>query len=434
MTGAADGYFGAQRTGTQGAQGLQGAQGAQGLQGAQGPQGVLFDLVLSFGHGITADQTLTGGVSFWFTPTTIADFAVANQVREWVTPEALGFVGLDVNVDAASFGEGAGAVVVTVGGLDTALSVPITDGDSGVLQNSALLSIPAGSTVGVRWDPGSVADGSIFRAEIRLRGATTGTPIVPSVLPINAKALFIPEDLAVDGNTWVDSVAGNLYTATVPPPSGPPPPGVDPVEGPARVVDGSFKNNPYAYFRHYTGPLSQVYTPCMLASSVSMFTGADPPPIAPRTVVVVCSPESSIGGIAFVTSRGSHSFTAALSRPTGNPTQAVYWNLLQDSTQTDNLATPENFGGREIVCIWRTDGTTLEFFINGIKQTLDVDTIGQDFAARVGCTIGNLEAEGFSSQDGWQGGICFVGVWARKFSDTEVLSATGNLTSEYVTP
>jgi hypothetical protein len=398
----------------------------------------LFDLVLSYGHGMAADAELPTATSFWFSPTTIADLARADQVREWVTTDALAFLAIVVRVDAAHLVTGGASFIVTVNGLDTAIALAVATGDTTdtTLQTSVLLPVAAGSRVGVRWNGSALAAGSTLRAEIRLRGAATGTPIVANALPLTAKALFRPEDLALDGSSWIDSVAGNLYTLTVPA-DGPPPPGVDPISGPARTLDGSFNNHPYGYFRHYHGTDfgSPIYTPCMLATSTSMFA-ASAAPIAPRTFVAVVRPESSVGGIVMSSQFTTPCFKGALSLPLGDLLQAAYFTLgTPDSGgQVDHVIPAVNLAAQEIVLIWRTDGTTLEFFINGVKQTLDDATIGTDNAAGEGFCIGNLASSKPIGKTGWQGAIAFVGTWARKFSDTEVLNATSYCTTNYVTP
>ncbi len=395
----------------------------------------LFDLFLSYGHGMAVDANLPALGSFWFSPTTIADLATAAQVREWVTVEALAFLELVVRLDAAHLVTGGGSFIVTVDGLDTAIALAVATGDTTAttLETSVAFSVAAGSTVGVRWDGSAAADGSTMRAEIHLRGASGGTPIVPSTLPGTPLALFRPEDLALDGSSWVDSVAGNLYTCTVPS-SSVPPGWIQPISGPTRVDDGSFNGNPYGHFTNYNDPLFGVnYTPNMLATHVAMFAGSAAP-IAPRTLVAVCRPGSAIGGIVGTTQFTTPCFKGALYKPAGDLAQAVYFTVNKGATQTDSLITPVNYGTQELVLIWRTDGTTLEFFIDGVKQTLDTSVIGTDAAAGGGFCIGNLASATYTSEDGFRGDIAFEGVWARKFTDAEVLSATANLAALYVTP
>jgi hypothetical protein len=395
----------------------------------------LFDLVLSYGHGMAADAELPAATSFWFSPTTIADLARANQVREWVTTDALAFLELVIRVDAATLTTAAGRYIVTVNGLDTAIGLDLPLGATAdtTLRTSALFTVAADSRVGVRFNGSAIGAGSSMRAEIRLRGATSGTPIVPNTLPANALALFPPENLALDGNTWTDAVAGHTYTCTVPTPSGPPPPGIDQISGPARMNDGKFNGHPYAYFRNYNGAFDGInYTPCMLSTSVAMFAGSAAP-IAPRTYVAVCRPDTGIGGVAMSGQRGTPCFEAALYQPAGDLTQAVYFNVGKGTAPTDNLATPHSYATQEVILIWRTDGTVVEFFINGVKQVLDATTIGADNAAAKGFGIGNLPNAEFSSRVGFRGGICFEGVWAHNFTDAEVLQATSNC-AQYVTP
>ncbi len=391
----------------------------------------LFDLFLSYGHGMAVDANLPALASFWFSPTTIADLAIAGQVREWVTEEALGFLELVVRVDAAHLVTGGGAFVLTVNGLDTALSLSLGAGDTAdtTLATSALLPVSAGSKLGVRWNGSAAADGSTLRAEIRLQAAATGTPIIPSTLPINPLALFRPEDLATDGTSWVDSVAGHLYTLTVPPST--PAPGYHPIAGPNRILDGSFNNNPYAQFLPYTGPGPAVYTPNQLRTLTGMFSGTGGTPISPRTIVAVCRPTSSIGGLLASTQLSGNAFNAVLYKPTGDPTQSAYYNFTKGLPTNINMSTPVNLAGQEVVLIWRTDGTTLEFFIDGILQTLAASLVGDDGFVATGFSLGG--SGNYTSQIGWQGDICFEGVWARRFTDAEVLSATGNLAAEYVT-
>lgn len=398
--------------------------------------GVRFDLPVSFGHGIAADQNLPAATSFWLSPTTIADLAVADQSREWLTQSPIGFLYLDMYVDAANLVTAGARLIVTVNGLDTPIGLDISTGVTTAFKGStsALFTVDSGSVVGIRFDGSALGDGSTLRLEARLRGYETGTPFVPSELPADPLALFLPEDLAVDGETWVDSVTGNLYTCTVPTPSGPPPPGIEQISGPTWTQDGSFNNHPYAYFKNYNGPLGQNYTPNMLATSVSMFAGSVAPPIAPRTYVVVCKADDGQGGILASGQYGTPCFEAAWYKPAGDLQRAAYFNQAKGSPVTCEIVTDQNLAGNELVLIWRTDGTTVEFFINGVKQPLVTDLVGADFSARTGFTIGNLASAEFSSRDGFRGSICFEGVWARSFTDNEVLSATSYCTGEFTTP
>jgi hypothetical protein len=396
----------------------------------------LFDVTLSFGHGMDIDAVLPPATSFWLTATTITDLARADQVRQWPVDQALSFIGLDVVVSESSgIGELGLALIVTLGGLDTALSITVPTGitEDTLFSTSAMLPVPAGSFVGVRVDGSGVGESESIRLQARLHGAATGTPVIPSTLPIDALALYRPEDLASDGSSWTDSVAGNLYSLTVPS-SSTPPAWITPISGPTRIDDGSFNGHPYGHYTSYNDPLFGInYTPNMLATHVAMFAGSVAP-IAPRTLVAVCRPSTAIGGIVGTTQFTTPCWKGALYKPAGDLTQAACFTINKGATQTNDLITPVSLAAQEVVLIWRTNGTTLDFFIDGVLQPLDTDTIGSDNAAGGGFCLGNLASATYTSQDGFRGDICFGGVWARAFTDAEVLAATGNLSTLYVTP
>jgi hypothetical protein len=327
-----------------------------------------------------------------------------------------------------------GLVIVTINGLDTALSIAVTGAISTptTFEASAFLAVPAGSTIGVRVDGSAIFGGALIM-QARVHGAATGTPTIPSTLPTGALALYLPEDLASDGSSWTDSVAGNLYSLTVPSSSAPPA-WLTPISGPTRVNDGSFNGHPYGHFTSYNDPLFGVnYTPNMLATHVAMFAGSVAP-IAPRTLVAVCRPDTGIGGIVGTTQFTTPCWKGALYKPAGDLTQAACFTINKGAVKTNLLDTPVSLAGQEVILIWRTDGTTLQFFIDGVLQPLDTDLVGSDFAAGAGFCLGNLASATYTSQDGWRGDICFEGVWARAFTDAEVLAATANLAAEYVTP
>jgi hypothetical protein len=167
---------------------------------------------------------------------------------------------------------------------------------------------------------------------------------------------------------------------------------------------------------------------------VAMIAGTHTPPIVPRTFAAVLKPASSIGGVAATFKNTNPSFKCAIIKPTGSLLQAAYYNNLLDAVQTDDLVTDVNWGGQELVCIWRTDGSTVELFINGVKQPLVSAVVGADDGVTGGFSLGNFTAGQWIEKDGFQGDICFGGVWARKFTDAEILSATAYLQGLYVTP
>lgn len=386
----------------------------------------LFDLFLSYGHGMAIDANLPATTSFWFSPTTIADLARADQVREWVTEDELGFLELVVRVDAATLVTAGARFVVTVNGADTAIALDLAVGATAdtTLETSALFAVAAGSKLGVRFDGSSIGDGSTLRAEIRLRAALTGTPIVPDTLPSGALALFHGNDLAADGTAWTDSVVGHVFNLG---------PSADPnLTTPAAVQDGTFQNHRFARFTPGPGP--DFFTTQTLCTTVDMFAGAVAAPVAARTLVAVVKPSSLIGGSVGVFGLNALYFDCMLwnAQPPEVAAQWVYWNGNGTNNVIAKAAAAVNYGGQELVVVWRTDGTTIEVFINGVKIALATNLVAGDSHSRSGFSIGLDNASAGIGVRGWHGDIVFEGVWAHKFSDAEVLEATSALTTEYV--
>jgi hypothetical protein len=395
----------------------------------------LFDLILSYGHGMAVDANLPALGSFWFSPTTIADLATASQVREWVTTDALAFLALVIRVDAAHLVTGGGSFIVTVDGADTAITLALAAGDTTdtTLETSALFAVAADSRIGVRWDGSAAADGSTLRAEIRLRGAASGSPIIPDTLPVTPLALFRPGDLALDGTTWLDSVAGSVFSLSVPN-FGPPPLGyLQQITGPVRTLDGSFKNNPYAKFSAYHNSTAGAdYTVMMLRTTAAMFAGGATPQA--RTLCAVLKPSNALGGIVGCFKNNDLSFRACMLRKISSGPQWAYTNRDPGLGGTEiQVTTPVNWAAQELVCVWRSDGVTLQFFVNGVLVVTTTDTVGAETGTNAGFCMGNFVASQWISELGFQGGIVFEGVWARKFTDAEVISATSNLAGLYVT-
>jgi hypothetical protein len=137
---------------------------------------VLFDMFLSYGHGMDVDANLPAATSFWLTPTTLADLARADQVREWEVDHALSSLRLVVVV-SESAGIGLGLpVIVTVDGVDIALSVLLPDGVSGDTSYEAflVLDVPSGSFIGVRVDGSALGAAASVRMQVRLIGLGDG--------------------------------------------------------------------------------------------------------------------------------------------------------------------------------------------------------------------------------------------------------------------
>lgn len=137
---------------------------------------VLFDMFLSYGHGMDVDANLPAATSFWLSPNTISDLARADQVREWEVDHPLTSLRLLV-VISESAGLGVGlTVVVTVDGSDIALSVLLPDG---VLFDTSyeaflVLAVPAGSFIGVRVDGAALGAAASVRMQVRLIGLGAG--------------------------------------------------------------------------------------------------------------------------------------------------------------------------------------------------------------------------------------------------------------------
>jgi hypothetical protein len=392
----------------------------------------LFRLQLAYGQGNgTTDEAISGdATTWWLAAQSTADDVIpasgSPQSREWVTRNALGFIGITVRVDAATInGEIGLPLIITVDGADTAVAVTVAAGSTvgETLQQYAAIPIPAGSSVGVRADATQIDPGSTLRCEVIVEGAISGTPTIPVELPADPLALYLPGDLSLDGTTWVDSVVGNEFSLGVPVLVG--------AAAPTRhAPDGSFNGNPYAVFaENIDGDTFQI-----LSTAVEMFAPSSTTPILPRTCAAVIRPTGLRGGTVACVQRRADYCAFDLAKPGAD--QWAYDN--SEFAQIAKLSTVTNYGGEEIVCIWRTDGAVIDLWINGLKVDLSTNAVGDDFTGSVGFALGNNETwvadgPGISTR-GWRGAIAFCGMWGRRFTDAEVLSATGYLTQHYVTP
>jgi hypothetical protein len=368
----------------------------------------LVDLALSFGHGNGGtDEQLPSETSWWFTPTGTADDAQADQVREWVTDTALGFLAIIVRIDAATINGETGALyVVTVDGAETAISVELPTGATTdtTLEMAAIFAVAAGSKVGVKFNGSAVADGSSLRTEVRLVGAETGTPSVPPALPADPIAVFESEDLADDGLTWIDST-GNLFDLAVPVAGG---------AGPPTVVPGAFNGHKGASFDGVQN---------ILSTENAMFAGGAVP--QPRTLMAVVRPTNATGGTVGCFKETADYFSCALWKTAGN--QFAYEN---GDANNSLLSSVVDYGGEDLVLIFRTNGILIELFVNGVLRASTTNTVGPENGIADGFTMGNMLAH-FGDR-GWLGLIGAEWVWDYRFTNANVVSGTGYASVKYL--
>lgn len=135
------------------------------------------DIPLAFGQGAPGTDDVIpddddAAESFWLMPSTDADHATPDQVREWPVTDNHDRVGLVVRVDAANMIGDTAQLIVTKNGVDTAVAVTIPMGATAnvTLSDERGLTLVPGDRVGVRFAPGDDLEGACtLRCEARLR-------------------------------------------------------------------------------------------------------------------------------------------------------------------------------------------------------------------------------------------------------------------------
>lgn len=144
---------------------------------------------LSFGHGIPdEDDNLPEPEGeepavFWLSPTTNADIATVNQVREWPAGTALSHLGMVGQVDRVDLTGGDIFIEITVDGVGTGILATLSDGETGRFTVDDDFLVPANSDVGVAVIAPFGVSGNL-RMQVRLVGlpdSTTGIYRVPSL-------------------------------------------------------------------------------------------------------------------------------------------------------------------------------------------------------------------------------------------------------------
>lgn len=372
-----------------------------------------FDLYLSFGQGTDGtDNNLPTDESFWLGPQVDADHATVDQAREWPTDIALHFVKLLVYIDDAGIsGETGVSFIVTLNGADTPISVSIPAGvtTGAELSIGAFLEVAANSRLGVRVDGSGVTAGSKLRCEARLIGSQSGTPTTPTALPSDPLALYPSSALAASGESW-DDTTGNGFGLGVPPVLG--------ARRPDVLQNTAFNGNRYAHFGTTATDI--------LATETEMFPG-HVNPVEPRTFAAVIRPTNATGGTVGCFRLTADYFSCALWKTAGN--QYAYEN---GDANNSLLSSVIDYGGDELVCVWVTDGVSVTLYVDGVARAAATNAVGPETGVAPGFSLGNMLAH-FGDR-GFEGDICFAGVWARAWDNSEILSGTAYLAETYVTP
>jgi hypothetical protein len=375
--------------------------------------GESFDLALSFGHGNgTTDQELPATASWWMTPTGTADDAQPNQVREWVTNRALRFVALLVFVDDANFsGDEAPSLVVTVDGVDTAVTIPLpagTDATGRTFTVSEALDVPADSKLGVKFDGDGLSTTSSCRMEVRLVGSGSAIPLPPPVLPGLGLLAQWETDPSI---STITLVAGGISQIT------------DASGNAFDLVQATALRRPTlaaAAFNSFAGIVFPAAMDRILEYSASNLGLADG---GARTVMCVCEPDGAAGGSLVVFKRATNYL--GLELWTNGGTQFLYGNGAFPTPSDISATTPVDYGGNRLVVIWDFDGTNMLVSVNAVAIPASGTTIGDETSVAPGVTLGNNN--GVFGDRGFIGKIAGAWIWDRSLlatpGDTEAALA-----------
>jgi len=380
-----------------------------------------FQLALSYGQGASGNADLEVGESFWFQPQSVNLSPEADQPHEWPVVRELAFIGLAVFVDDADIALAEGGdeprFIITIDRVDTIFQISLASGAHAdeLLQTNGLIAIPAGSTIGVRFDGSGVDTGSTLRCEIILDGAETGEPIPPPPIPTTQLVL----DLASENYTVTP--AGGASHGDWTDDSGE---GTDVGTGGTLLAHVPVKE--LLAFNDDAGVTFSRANSFGLTSALGPTWGAANTPF---TMVMVIRGDSISPGTLFhvrATDISAHNQNFQLS---GASLPQIAMDF--DGTKIQNTDPFFDLNGEKAVLMWWSDGGVgddVHLSVNGVEATLDNTMKANAIASFI--EVGFDEG----GPDALRADCSYARVlyWTRKLTVSERIGVIGNLTERYL--